>query len=87
MVAGLGIVVGVAYTLRAVHHAFFGEASGETNVHAEPLEPVSVPERFGALLLIGASVLIGLFPRLLLDWIEPGLRSPLFQNLWKGGAQ
>jgi NADH-quinone oxidoreductase subunit M len=86
VVAGVGILVGVAYTLRAIHHAFFGEGTTEAAPAHEALEPISLPERLGAILLLGATLLVGLFPHLLLDWIEPGLRSPLFQKLWMGGG-
>jgi NADH-quinone oxidoreductase subunit M len=89
--AGVGIVVGAAYTLRAMQRAFFGGDQGlpaETALpHADDhaLEPISIPERLGAAMLIGASLLIGLYPRILLDLIVPSLQSPLFQGLWKGG--
>ena len=40
-----------------------------------------------AVLLIAASLIIGLFPTLLMNWIEPCFRSPLFSRLLNGGAQ
>ena len=49
------------------------------------MPPISVPERIGAVLLIGASLLIGLCPRLLLDVIVPSFNSPLFDGLRKVG--
>ena len=86
--AGIGIVIGVAYTLRAVHHSFFsGEVDSSSDVSAKPLPPISVPERAGAVLLIAATLVVGLYPRVLLDLIEPALRSPLFDGLMKGGGQ
>jgi NADH-quinone oxidoreductase subunit M len=98
VVAGIGILIGVAYTLRAVQKAFFGDApltpalspsdgarestlAGAHNPHR--VEAISVPERFGAVLLIGTSLLIGLYPRLLLDVIVPSFNSPLFDGLRK----
>ncbi len=91
IVAGLGILLGVAYTLRALQRAFFGEgeAAAATTVpeghgHSE-LEPISVPERIGAVILMGTALLIGLYPRLLLDLIVPSFSSPLFEWLPKGG--
>jgi NADH-quinone oxidoreductase subunit M len=91
VVAGLGILLGVAYTLRAVQRAFFGEGE-EAAVTAVPnghghseLEPISVPERIGAVILMGTALLIGLYPRLLLDLIVPSFSSPLFEWLPKGG--
>ena len=52
-----------------------------------PLPPISVPERVGAVMLIAVSLVIGLFPRLLLDVIVPSFDSPLFEWLKKGGGQ
>jgi NADH-quinone oxidoreductase subunit M len=81
ILTGVGIVIGVAYTLRALQKAFFGEApADEEHAHA-PLPPISVPERFGAVMLIGVSLIIGLCPRLLLDVIVPSFDSPLFDWL------
>ena len=40
-----------------------------------------------AVMLIGVALLIGLYPRLLLDVIVPSFNSPLFDWLKKGGAQ
>jgi NADH-quinone oxidoreductase subunit M len=51
------------------------------------LAPISVPERIGALVLIGASLLIGLWPQLLLHLIAPSFASPLFGELLKGAGR
>jgi NADH-quinone oxidoreductase subunit M len=97
VITGCGILVGVAYTLRAMQQAFFGETderrsasrldAGESK-HAGPETgaPISIPERIGAVLLIGASLAIGLFPRLLLDVIVASFDSPLFAWLKQGGG-
>jgi NADH-quinone oxidoreductase subunit M len=90
VITGVGIVIGVAYTLRAMQKAFFGEAEARpTEIPGEhhELEPISIPERLGAVMLIGVALLIGLYPRLLLDVIVPSFDSPLFDWLRKGGAQ
>ena len=103
--AGLGIVIGVAYTMRVLQKAFFGEQSGSGNPDSIPahspageeisghgsqpsraLEPISVPERIGAVILITATLLIGLYPRLLLDLIVPSFSSSLFDGLRKAGG-
>jgi NADH-quinone oxidoreductase subunit M len=86
VVAGGGILVGVAYTWRAMQKAFFGEAPADANP-PQKLEPISIPERIGAAILIGASLVIGLYPHLLLRIIVPSFESPLFQWLRTGGAQ
>jgi NADH-quinone oxidoreductase subunit M len=95
VLAGLGIVIGVAYTLRAVQKAFYpepaqgvGEApAASAHNHHEPMLDISTPERIGAALLIGVTLLIGLCPRLLLDLIVPALNSPHMENLFKRGGQ
>jgi NADH-quinone oxidoreductase subunit M len=78
---GVGIVVGVAYTLRVMQKAFFGEAEEKSDMSHEPLSPISPQEKLGAVLLIAISLVIGLFPRLLLDIIVPSFDSPLFDWL------
>jgi len=86
ILAGVGIIVGVAYTLRAVQKGFYSDAPPDAAHHDHPLEPISIPERFGAVMLIAASLVIGFFPSLLMNWIEPCFKSPLFERLLKGGA-
>jgi NADH-quinone oxidoreductase subunit M len=88
VLAGFGILVGVAYSLRALQMAFFGEpgpAVAGAGAHPD-MAPISVPERIGALILIGASLLIGLCPQLLLNLIAPSFASPLFRELLKGAG-
>jgi NADH-quinone oxidoreductase subunit M len=86
ILAGAGILVGVAYTLRALQKSFFGdgEAAGETAA-AHPLPPITIPEKIGAVILIGTTLLIGLYPKLLLDLIVPSFDLPLFNGLLRGG--
>ncbi|MDB6066058.1 MAG: NADH-quinone oxidoreductase subunit [Pedosphaera sp.] len=86
VLAGFGILVGVAYTLRVLQKSFFGEGGENVEAPVHPLPPISVPERIGALVLIGTTILIGLYPKLLLDIIGPSFNSPLFEGLRKGGA-
>jgi NADH-quinone oxidoreductase subunit M len=92
VIAGLGILIGVAYTLRALQLAFFSDHAEPTsaapvasNAH-EKLAPISVPEILGAIMLIGASLVIGLYPSLLLNRIIPSFSSPLFEGLRKVGG-
>ncbi len=85
VLAGFGILVGVAYTLRALQQAFFSEHVPAVEPRAHFLEAISIPERIGAVILIGTTLLIGLYPRLLLDLIVPSFSSPLFEGLRKGG--
>jgi len=89
ILSGLGIIIGVAYTLRAVQKAFYSDLPplAHSDHDAHPMEPITVPERVGAVLLIAASLAIGLFPGLLMNWIDPCLKSPMFARLLNGGAQ
>ena len=92
-VAALGVLVAAAFTLRAIQLTFFatperpslpgGARPFEPVLH---LAPITLAEKAGAVLLIGATVLVGLRPDLLLDWINPALQSPLFHAVLKGGA-
>lgn len=86
--AGFGILVGVAYTLRVLQLAFFTHEDTPAPTEAtaaHPLEPISVPERIGAAILMGTSLAIGLYPRLLLDLIMPSV-DLLIGRFPKGGA-
>jgi NADH-quinone oxidoreductase subunit M len=85
--AGLGIVIGIAYTWRAMQKAFFSASDNSPAATPPPLPPISIPERIGAIILMGASVVIGLYPQLLLRIIVPALHSPMFDGLWKGGGR
>jgi NADH-quinone oxidoreductase subunit M len=83
VLAALGIPVAAAFTLRAVAMAFFGCSRGGAREAEEArpaaFPPITWPEKTGALLLLGVSVLVGLKPGLLLDWISPAIHSPLMQ--------
>src|ERR1035441_5247340 len=84
--AGVGIVVGVAYTWRAMQKAFFSDALPSAHVleqeHGHPLAAITWPEVTGAALLAGVSLFVGLYPKILLDQIEPAVKA-----LLAGGGQ
>ena len=80
--AGIGIAISVAYAWRAMQKAFFSDANPESTTLQLP--PISMPERLGAVMLIIASLTIGLYPQLLLNLVIPALNSPLFDGLRKG---
>jgi NADH-quinone oxidoreductase subunit M len=90
VVAGVGIVVGVAYTWRAMQRAFFSDApavdaSGEA-LPVPEYEPVTWAEIAGVILLAGTSLIIGLLPQLLLHAIAPAVHA-LPQALLHGGGR
>jgi len=84
---GIGIIVGVVYVWRAMQKAFFAESSVPPEPPEHPLPPISAPERLGAIILIAASVVVGIYPQMLLNIIVPALNSPLFEGLRKGSWQ
>jgi len=92
VITGLGILVGIAYSLRVLQKAFFPErkyatASTAANGHnPTAITPISVPERVGTLLLLGTSLVVGFYPRLLLDLIVPSFNSELFGGLRRAGG-
>jgi NADH-quinone oxidoreductase subunit M len=84
--AGIGIIVGVAYTWRALQKAFFSDVPHTHHVHTEDhahaFAPITWPEVTGFALLALASLAVGLYPRILLDSIEPAVKA-----LLAGGGQ
>jgi NADH-quinone oxidoreductase subunit M len=81
-IAGAGIVIGIAFSWRALQATFFGE---HTKMPEHPLPPITVPERLGACLLLGSTLALGLYPRLLMNLILPSLHGPLFEQLRRSG--
>jgi NADH-quinone oxidoreductase subunit M len=87
ILAGLGILLGVVYLWRAMQSAFFAEAPATPARAQEPLAPITFPERVGAIILISASIAVGLYPQMILNIVMPALNSPLFDGLRGGGWQ
>ena len=85
-VSGVGIIVGVAYIWRALQKAFFTDALPSPHeLEAEQLhkfEAITWPEMVGVVLLGASTLIVGLYPRILLDQIEPAVRA-----LLAGGMQ
>jgi NADH-quinone oxidoreductase subunit M len=90
--AAVGVLIAAAFTLRVIQLSFFGttdassSAPGAAAMHEHHFAPITWPERLGALLLIAATVYIGLKPDTLLSWITPALESPMMQAVLKGGT-
>jgi NADH-quinone oxidoreductase subunit M len=89
ILGGVGVVIGVAYTLRVLQKSFFGNPDTHQTAAAHHglshRESITLPERVGALVLLSASVIIGLFPSLLLDLILSSFKTPLFDGIRKAG--
>ena len=87
VLAGVGVLIGIAFTWRAMDKAFFSESGQAASAHAGSCPPISMAERAGAVILLLATLAVGLYPRLLLDLIVPSFHSPLFAGLLKGGLR
>src|SRR6266481_8999476 len=72
ILAGIGIVVGGAYITRTIQKSFFSGMQLSVVPTSHPLETISVPERIGAAILMATTLLIGLYPTLLLNLIQSG---------------
>jgi NADH-quinone oxidoreductase subunit M len=82
-IAGVGILIGIAFTWRALQATFLGEAD-TTAAPQQAMPPITLPERLGACLLLASTIVLGLYPRFLMDLILPSLNSPLFEQLRRG---
>lgn len=73
-IAGAGMVLVAAFTLRALKKSFF---SDHQSTHPS-YEPITIAEKWGAGLLMFATLGIGLYPKLLLDRIIPAVEAMRF---------
>jgi len=86
-ITGAGMVLVAAFTLRALKQSFFGEARSTVQLQdgRVALDPdwneqqtITAAEKFGACLLMFATVAVGLYPKLLLDRIMPAVEAMRF---------
>lgn len=85
-ITGAGMVLVAAFTLRALKKSFFGEAA--TNVRlpgrvaldrdSNELERITLAEKVGAALLIFTTIAVGVYPKFLLDIIQPAVEAMRF---------
>ncbi len=84
--SGIGIIVGVAYVWRALQKAFFTDALPTAHEleseQAHAFAPITWPEVAGVTLLGVCTLAVGVYPRILLDSIEPAVKA-----LLAGGAR
>ena len=85
IITGVGLILAVAYIWRALQKAFFTDALPTAHElesdHAHKFDPITWPEVAGVALLGLSSLAVGLYPRILLDQIEPAIRAFLAGGL------
>jgi NADH-quinone oxidoreductase subunit M len=83
-ITGAGMVVVAAFTLRALKQSFFGEKGVQadvtevTTLNRGEFNPITIPEKIGACMLMLTTLAIGLYPKLLLDRIMPAIETMRF---------
>jgi len=77
-IVGAGMVLVAAFTLRALKRSFFDVDLTATSASAPEMEPITIPEKIGASLLMVATLAVGLYPRILLDRIQPAVEAMRF---------
>ncbi len=78
LLTGVGILMTVAYTFRAIHKAFYGDQPFSLSVLFEPiivrdphaLPPITWQEKVASMILLVLLVIVGLYPSLLLNMIH-----------------
>ena len=76
-IVGAGMVLVAAFTLRALKRTFFDVDAAATTA-APQMEPITVPEKLGGGLLMFATLAVGLYPKMLLDRIQPAVEAMRF---------
>jgi NADH-quinone oxidoreductase subunit M len=78
-ITAAGMILVAAFTLRALKRSFFdNESADEVGMAPAPMEPITAPEKIGATLLMLATVVVGIYPKLLLDRIQPAVEAMRF---------
>src|SRR5207302_861385 len=78
-ITGAGMVLVAAFTLRALKKSFFDAPGGTTAVSSQTdLPPITLAEKCGAGLLMFTTLAIGIYPKFLLDRIQPAVEAMRF---------
>jgi NADH-quinone oxidoreductase subunit M len=86
-ITGAGMVLVAAFTLRALKQSFFGDVRSTVQLQdgRVALDPdwneqqtITAAEKFGACLLMFATIAVGLYPKVLLDRIMPAVEAMRF---------
>jgi NADH-quinone oxidoreductase subunit M len=79
LITGAGMVLVAAFTLRALKKTFFSDATvGGSAAPAGDVFIITAPEKWGAALLVLATVAAGVYPKFLLDRILPAVEAMRF---------
>ena len=79
-ITGTGMVLVAAFTLRALKKSFFDGGTITATQDGPILAPITFPEKIGACLLIFSTLAVGVYPKLLLDRIQPAVEAMNFLN-------
>jgi NADH-quinone oxidoreductase subunit M len=77
-ITGIGMVLVAAFTLRALKRSFLDVDLAAASAAPPQFEPITWPEKIGAGLLMITTLAVGLYPRLLLDRIQPAVEAMPF---------
>ena len=77
-ITGVGMVLVAAFTLRALKRSFFDVDFATASAGPPKMEPITIPEKLGASLLMFATLAVGLYPKLLFDRIQPAVEAMHF---------
>src|SRR5438552_7662977 len=86
-ITGIGMVLVAAFTLRALKKSVFGDGTSSVRVQEgrvlvdsdwKEQPDISAAEKWGAGLLMFATLAVGLYPKLLLDRIQPAVEALRF---------
>jgi NADH-quinone oxidoreductase subunit M len=79
LVTGAGMVLVAAFTLRALKKTFFSDAAADSSAAgSHAMAAISPPEKWGAALLMFATLAAGVYPKFLLDRILPAVEAMHF---------
>jgi NADH-quinone oxidoreductase subunit M len=89
-ITGAGMVLVAAFTLRALKKSFFDTVEDEvknvksvTTLNRNSFAPITAAEKWGAGLLMFATLAVGLYPKILLDRIIPAVEA---MRVFKAGG-
>ena len=76
-ITGIGMVLVAAFTLRALTKSFFGERAAVNAPASEShtFSPITAAEKWGAGLLMFSTLAVGVYPKVLLDRIQPAIEA------------